>query len=46
VLPAEGEEGVNQSHGSGLSGTRFRTNLRTSSLKALGFRGAPNFSTC
>jgi hypothetical protein len=23
VLPAEGEEGVNQSHGSGLSGTRI-----------------------
>jgi hypothetical protein len=28
VLPAEGEEGVDQGHGLGLSGTRFRTILR------------------
>jgi hypothetical protein len=43
VLPAQGEESFDQSHGSGLSGTRFRTNLRTSSLEALGFRGALNY---
>jgi hypothetical protein len=40
VLPAEGEEGFDQSHGARLSGTRFRANLQTSSLKALGFREA------
>jgi hypothetical protein len=42
VLPAQGEEGFDQSHGSGLSGTRFRANLQTCSLKGLGFRGALN----
>jgi hypothetical protein len=42
VLPAQGEEGFKQSHSARLSGTRFRANLRTSSLKALGFRGAIN----
>ena len=43
VLPAEGEEGVDEGHGEGLSGTRIGLILRTSSLKALGFRGAFNF---
>jgi hypothetical protein len=46
VLPAEGEESFDQSHGVELSGTRFRTNLRASSLKALVFRGAFNFLSC
>ena len=46
VLPAEGEEGVDQSHGSGLSGTRIGSILRTCSLKALGFGGALNFLSC
>jgi hypothetical protein len=46
VLPAEGDEGVNQSHGSGLSGTRIGSILRSCSLKAMGFRGALIFLSC